>query len=126
MEYQKIINLLDARTNQCKFRTRDWVEINEKSKGRYDNSNIRFKAITIRPNLCDYSDAYILVKRTITFPNTATAGTAVNNKNKKIIFKNCAPFTVSITKKNNTQIDDAQKIDLVMPTNNLQNIMMLI
>ena len=126
MEYQKIINLLDARTNQSKFRTRDWVEINEKSKGRYDNSNIRFKAITIRPNLCDYSDAYIPVKRTITFPNTATAGTAVNNKNKKIIFKNCAAFTVSITKKNNTQIDDTQKIDLVMPTNNLQNIMMLI
>ena len=67
----------------------------------------------------DYSDAYILVKRTITFPNTAAAGTAVNNTNKKIIFKNCAPFTDSITKINNTQIDEAQEIDLVIPTYNL-------
>ena len=67
----------------------------------------------------DYSDAYILVKRTITFPNTVAAGTAVNNTNKKIIFKNCAPFTDSITKINNTQIDEAQEIDLVIPTYNL-------
>ena len=118
MEYQKIINLLDARTNQSKFRTRDWIGINDKSKGKYDNSNIRFKTITIRSSLCDYSDAKILVKRTITFLNTAAAGTAVNNTNKKIIIKNCAPFTDSITKINNTQIDDGQKIDLVMPTYN--------
>ena len=66
MEYQKIINLLDDTTNQqSKFRTRNWVEINDESKGRYDNSNIRFKTFMIRSNLCDYSDAYILVKGTI-------------------------------------------------------------
>ena len=64
MEYQKIINLLDDTTNQpSKFRTRDWVEVNDESKGGYDNSNIRFKTSTIRSNLCDYSDAYILVKK---------------------------------------------------------------
>ena len=64
MEYQKIINLLDDTTNQpSKFRTRDWVEINDESKGGYDNSSIRFKTSTIRSNLCDYSDAYILVKK---------------------------------------------------------------
>ena len=70
-----------------KFRTRNWVEINDESKGNYDNSSSRFKTSMIRSNLCDYSDAYILVKRTITVPNKATAGAAVNNTNKKVIFK---------------------------------------
>ena len=58
-----------------------------------DNSNIRFKTSMTRSNLfCDYSDAYILVKGTITVPNTAAAGAAVNDTNKKVIFKNCTPF----------------------------------
>ena len=60
MEYQKIINSLHDTTNQhSKFRTRDWGEINDESKGRYDNSNITFKSALIRLSLCDYSDAYI-------------------------------------------------------------------
>ena len=58
MEYQKIINLLDNTANQpSKFRTRNWVEINNESKEKYDNSNIRFKTSIIRSNLCDYSDS---------------------------------------------------------------------
>ena len=58
MEYQKIINLLDDTTNQpSKFRTRDWVEINDESKVRYDNSKIRFKTSMISSKLCAYSDA---------------------------------------------------------------------
>ena len=97
MEYQKIINLLDDITNQpSKFRTRNWVEINDQSKGRCNNSNTGFKTSIIKSNLCDYSDAYILVKGAITVPNTAVAGVAVNN-NKKAIFKNCTPFTDCIT-----------------------------
>ena len=49
MEYQKVISLLDDTTNQLsKFRTRNWAEINDESKGRYDNSNIRFKTSMIR------------------------------------------------------------------------------
>ena len=115
MEYRKIINLLDDATNRSsKFRVRNWVEINNESKGKYDNSNIRFKTSMIRSNLCDYSDAYILIKETITAPNTTAAGAAVNNTNKKVIFKDCAPFTDCITEINNTQVDDAQKIDIVM------------
>ena len=94
MEYQKKINLLDHTKNQpSKFRTRNWVEINDESQGKYDNSNIKLKTSMMRSNLCDYSDAYILLKRTITVPNTAAAGTAVNNTNKKVIFKKCALFT---------------------------------
>ena len=63
----------------------------------------------IRSSLCDYSDAYILVKGTITVPNMVAAGAAVNNTNKKAKFKNCAPFTDCLTVINNTQVDDAKK-----------------
>ena len=51
-----------------------------------------------RSHFCDCSDAYILARRTITVRNTAAADAAVNNTNKKVIFKNCAPFTDCITK----------------------------
>ena len=95
------------------------VEINDESKGRYDNSNIRFKTSMIRSSFCDYSDAYILVKGTITVRNTAAEGAAINNTNKKVIFKNCAPFTDCITEINNTQVDDDQKIEIVIPMYNL-------
>ena len=71
----------------------------------------------IRSNLYDYTDAYILVKVTITVSNTAAAGAAVNNK--KVIFKNCAPFTNCITQINNTQVDHAEDIDIVMTMYNL-------
>ena len=64
----------------------------------------------ITSNLCDYSDSSIRVRGNITVPNTAAAGAAVNNANKKVIFKNSAPFTDCITKINNTQVDDAQKM----------------
>ena len=58
MKYQKLINLLDNKKNWLsKFRTRNWVEINDESKGRYGSSNIRFKINMIRSSFCDYSDA---------------------------------------------------------------------
>ena len=117
MEYQKIANLIDDTSNQpSKFRTRNWVEINDESRGAYNvNSQIKFKTTILKSSLCDYSDAYILVKGTISVTNTAAA----NNINKKVIFKNCAPFTNCISKINNTQIDNAKDIDIVMPMYNL-------
>ena len=51
--------------------------------------------------------------------NTAADGAAANNTNKKVIFKNCTPFTSCISKINNTQIDNAEYIDIVMPIYNL-------
>ena len=68
MEYQKIANLIDDTPNQpSKFRTRNWVEINYESRGLYNvNSQIKFKTTMLKSSLCDYSDAYILVKGTIT------------------------------------------------------------
>ena len=71
----------------------------------------------LKSSLCDYSDAYI--KGTISVNNTAAAGAAVNNINRKVIFKNCAPFTNCISEINNRQIDNAKDIDIVMPMYNL-------
>ena len=73
----------------------------------------------LRSSLCDYDNAYILAKGNISVNNTAAEGAAANNTNKKVIFKNCAPFTSCISKINNTQIDNAEYIDIVMPMYNL-------
>ena len=121
MEHQKIGNLIDDTSNQpSKFRTRNWVAINDESKGAYNvNSQIKFKTTMLKSSLCDYNDAYILVKGTISVNNTAADGAAANNINKKVIFKNCAPFTNCVSEINNTQINNAKDIDIVMPMYNL-------
>ena len=79
MEYQKIINLIGKTQNEpSKLRTRNWVEINDESRGAYNkNNHIKFKTSMIRSNLCDYSDAYIRVSETITI---AGAGADDNAK----------------------------------------------
>ena len=119
MEYQKIANLLDnevalsASNKPSKFRTRNWVEINDDIRGAYSpNKQIRFKTAMLRSSLCDCSDGYILVKANISVNNTAAAAADPNNRNKKVIFKNCAPFTCCISKINNTQVDNAKDIDI--------------
>ena len=66
------------------------------------NKQIRFKTAMLRSSLCDYSDAYIFVKGNISVNNTSGAGAAANHIDKKVIFKNCAPFTNCISKINNT------------------------
>ena len=116
MEYQEIANLLDNEVAS----TRNWVEINDNIRGAYaPNKQIRFKTAMLRSSLRDYSDAYILVKGNISVNNNAGAGAAANNTNKKIVFRNCAPFTDCISKINNTKIDNAGYIDIVMPIYNL-------
>ena len=104
MEYQKIANLIDhdASREPSKFRSRNWVEINDESRGTYNaNSQIKFKTTMLRSSLCDYSDAHVLVKGTITVNNTAAADADANNTNKKVIFRNCAPFVSAISEINN-------------------------
>ena len=120
MEYQKIANLLNNESDKpSKFRTRNWVEINDEPRGEYSSDKlIRFQIAMRRSSLCDYSDAYIVVKGNVTVNNTGTA-VAPTNTNKKVIFKTCAPFTNCISKINNTQIDEANYIDIVMPMYNL-------
>ena len=121
MEYQKIANLLDDSSSQpSKFKRKNWVEINEESRGTYNiNSQIKFKTTMLKSSLCDYSDTYILVKGTTTVNNTPPADADANNTNEKVIIKNCAPFTNCIFEINNTQVDNAKDIDTVMPMYNL-------
>ena len=121
MEYQKIANLIDDASNHlAKFNTTNWVEINDESRGTYIvNRQIKLNTTMLKCSLCDYSDTYIFVKGTITVNNTAAADADANNTNKKVIFKNCAPFTNCVNGINNTQIDNAKDIDIVMPMYNL-------
>ena len=123
MEYQKIANLIDDTSNQpSQFRTKNWVEINVESRGTYNvNSQIKFKTAMLKSSLCDYSDAYIFVKGTITI-NGAGADAAArqaDERDKGVAFKICAPFTNCISEINNTQVDNAKDIDTVMSMYNL-------
>ena len=123
MEYQKIANLIDDTSNQpSNFITRNWVEINDESRGAYNvNSQIKFKTTMLKSILCDYSDAYILVKGKITIAGAGNDAAArqADERNKGVVFKNCAPFINCISEINNTQIDNAKDIDIVMPMYNL-------
>ena len=122
MGYQKIANWLDDASNQpSKFRSRSWVEINDESRGTYTSNDLKFKTTMLRSDLCDYADAYILVNGTITIIGAGNddAAKQLDERNKGVIFKNCAPFTKCISRINNTDIDNAQDIDIVMPMYNL-------
>ena len=122
MEYQKIANLLESTSdNLSKFRTRNWVEINDESRGNYANSDIRFKTTVLISNLCDYTDSYILVKRTIatTGAGDDAAPRQADERDKGVSFKNRAPFTECMSRINKTDIDNANDIDIVMLMCNL-------
>ena len=106
MEYQKIANLTDDTSNQpSKFRTKNWVEINDELRGTYNvNSQIKFKTTMLKSSLCDYSDAYIPVKGRITIAGAGdnAAARQTDERDKSVAFKNCAPFTNCISEINNT------------------------
>ena len=123
MEYQKIANLIDHTSNQpSTFRTKNCDEINDKSRGTYNvNSQIKFKTTMLKSSLCDYSDAYILVNGTITITEAGADAAArlADERDKGVAFKYCAPFTNCIIEINNTQVDNAKDIDIVMPMYNL-------
>ena len=113
--------MLDKYIKQwSKFRTKKWVDLNDESRETCNtNSQIKFKTTIVNSSLCDYSDAYILVKGTIAIPNTAVADVDASNANEKVIFKNCAPFINCISEINNTQADNAKDIDIVRLMYNL-------
>ena len=110
----------DASNQPSKFKTKNWVEINDESSGTCNaNSQIKFKTTMLKSSLCDYSDPYILVKETITVSNIAAADADANNTNKKVKFKNCTPFTNCISEINNKQTENAKDIDIMIPMYNL-------
>ena len=103
---------MDDTSNQpSKFRTKNWVEINDESRGTYNvNSQIKFKTTMLKSSLGDYSDVYILVKRTITITGAGADAAArqADESDKGVAFNNC------ISEINNTQVDNAKDIDIVM------------
>ena len=119
MEYDKINNLLLSEDNESeqlsKFVTRQYVKVNSLSNTYNENKSIRFKTPVLRSNLCDYSDAYILVKGTA----TVTGNEPRDRQNRPLILKNNAPFVSCMTKINNEFIEDAHDLDIVMPMYNL-------
>ena len=142
MEFQKIVNFLDTTSDNKdlpKFVTKKWVEVYHQSQENYDvNKGIRIKTSMLRSDLCDFSDAYIVVKGNITVTkktftvddieapnNTAANATATNTANdntfgeKKLVFKNNAPFINCISKINGIKVDNAEDLDVVMPKYNL-------
>ena len=110
-------NLLNGSDNESsKFAARKWYIINDQNNGEYGNgdengSTIKFETKVIKSTLCDYSDAYTLVEESI----TATGSDA----DTKVEFKNCAPFTRSVTQINDEHVETAENLDIIMPMYNL-------
>ena len=121
MENQKIINLLDKDdTNSKHFATKKWYVINDENNTNYgvnkdtgaDNPDtIKYNTRVLKPNLCDYAEAYILVDGTIRATNAVNAI--------RLAFKNCAPFTKCNLEINDEHVDTAENLDIVMPMYNL-------
>ena len=126
MEYDKINNLLLSEDNESeqlsKFVTREYVKVNSLLNTYNENKPIRFKTPMLRSNLCNYSDAYISVKDTITVTTPGVNNNANNirdKRNRHVILKNNAPFVSCITRINGKLIKDADDLDIVMPMYNL-------
>ena len=117
METQKIANLLNDSDNESsKFATRKWYIINDQNNGQYgegdeNDSIIKFETKVIKPNLCDYSDAYILV--------TGDIVTGIAAADTNVAFKNCVPFTRFLTHINDEHVETAENLDIIMPMYNL-------
>ena len=115
MEHHKTSKLLND-SAVSKLVTIKWIEINNLSGGQFSvKKNVRFKTSILRSDLCDYSDAYIVVKGRI----SVTGNNNVNKRNKKLNFKNNALFTSCISKIDNTFVDNAEDFDIVMMMYNL-------
>ena len=118
MEFQKIVNFLDKTTDDNdlpRFVCKKWIQVYDESEGNYNVSKeIRVKKSKLRSDLCDFRDAYIVVKGTVTVTNPDNA-----KRNKTVAFKNNAPFINCISKIYGVKIDNAEDLDVVMPIYNL-------
>ena len=121
MENRKIINLLDKDDTDSKhFATKKWYIINDENNTNYgvdkdtganNPDTIKYDTRVLKPNLCDYAEAYILVDGTIR--------TAAANANTRLALKNCAPFTKCNLEINDEHVDTEENLDIVMPMYNL-------
>ena len=118
MEFEKIVNFLDTTFDDKdlpRFLNKKWIELYDQSEKNYSpNKETRIKTSMLRSHLCDFSDAYAVVKGTITVvrPNNA-------KKKKAVAFKNNEPFIDCIPKTNYVKIDNAEDLDVVMPMYNV-------
>ena len=113
--------MLDIAQNRpSKFKTENWVEINDDSRGTYEtNRQIKFKTTMLRLSLCDYSNRYILLKGTTPAANVTTATEDTNNIGKRERLQNSTQFADYISQINNTQVDNAKHINVVIPIHNV-------
>ena len=121
MENQKIINLLDKIDTDSKhFATKKWYIINDKNNTNYgvdkdtganNPDTIKYDTRVLKPNLCDYAEAYVLIDGTIR--------AAAANANTRLALKYCAPFTKCKLEINNEQVDTVENLDITMPMYNL-------
>ena len=120
MEFQKIVNFLNTNSDENteifplkdlpRFITKKWVEVYDQSEKKYSpNKEIRIKTSMLRSDLCDFNDAYIIVKGNITLEGDNDA----NERNKDLTFKNNAPFIKCISKINGVKIDNAEDVDVI-------------
>ena len=119
MGYKKTTNLLGKldKDEIPKITTIKWTEIFDQSNGtRNKNKDIRFKTNQLRNDLCDLNDAYIVVTGKITVTNP---GNDDDVYNRKVSFKNSAPFFNCTLRKNSQLIEDVQDLDIVMSMYNL-------
>ena len=111
-------NLLDTTSDGKdlpRFNTKKWIEVYDQSEKNYNvNKEIIIKTPMLKPDLCDFSDAYIVVKEIIAVTNPNNA-----KRNKAVAFKNNTPFINCISKINGVQIDNAEDLDNVMLMYNL-------
>ena len=118
MESQKIINLLDHKDkDNPRFEKCKWYPVNDHHNGNYSQGDdvrsvVKFATETVRPFLCDYSDAYILVTSNIKVQN--------GNDATRVAVKNCHPFTRASFKLNDEQVHTADNLNLTM---NLYNVL---
>ena len=133
MENQKIINLLDKFDTDSKhFATKKWYIINDENNTNYgidkdtganNPDTIKYDIRVLKPNLCDYTEAYILVDGKIrAIPGAAAAGDpaaapALNLT--RLTLKNCASFTKCNLEINDEHIDTTENLDIIMPMYNL-------
>ena len=121
MENQKIIHLLDKIDTDSKhFATKKWYIINDENNtsdgvikytGADNPDTMKYDTRVLKPNLCDYAEAYILIDGTIR--------AAAANANTRLVLKNCAPFTKCNLEINDEQVDTAENLDITMPMYNL-------
>ena len=142
MEFQMIVDFIGTTSDNKDLPTfviKNWIDVYDQSEGNYNvNKEIRIKTSMLRSDLCDFSNAYIVVKGNIfvtkkTFnaddidepnniaTNVNASNTANNNAfgNKKLVFKNNAPFINCISKIDGVKIDNAEDLDVVMLMYNL-------